>query len=149
MWTISRQAYWGVDEDKKYVVEIAEGGIDYINPDALAPKYSGEFESYDDPRKAVEVAIDIAEQWRKDSKDIKVHIAFGCTHGFFLPFEPKSRQELIEFAEKTYQNLPKCATCGRIVEDENNYQDILTGEYITACSDYCADRYVEKHCQEV
>ena len=35
MYVITRQAYWGVEENERYVVEIAQGGRDYANPDAL------------------------------------------------------------------------------------------------------------------
>ena len=43
MYTVTRQCQW---PDGDNVVEVSVGGIDYCNPDALSPKYAGEFEEY-------------------------------------------------------------------------------------------------------
>lgn len=105
---VSRQKY----PDGTSVVEIAVNGIDSANPDMLVEKYAGEGKEYKDPRRAVDVAIDICLRWRKDGER-KAKVAIGDTSGFTMPFEPVSFRTAKKWAQKEYARLPKCH-CGRI-----------------------------------
>ena len=82
MYFVSRQHYYYQDE---YFVEIAYPSIDYSSPDMLICKYSGEGESYTDPREAVQVAIKIRDQWKEDlkgeDKDREISISYGSFKG--------------------------------------------------------------------
>lgn len=143
MYAVTRQRYWDVENDKAYMVEIVDGGLDYANPDASVPKYSGEMKEYDDPRQAAEVAIQIAKDWQKDNPELKIHIAIGTTYGFTLPLNPQTIEEVKQEAQKIYEELPKCEYCGEICENKDNYVTDY-GQFFTACSDGCADSYIEK-----
>ena len=74
MWTVTRQRQW---PDGANLVEISAGGLDYTNPDALSARYPGEFSTFDDPREAVEVALDIVRAWRRDSPGYGLKSAMG------------------------------------------------------------------------
>lgn len=94
--TVTRQLQWPTGDA---VVEISSGGLDYTNPDALVQEYAGEFETYDDPQEAVEVAIAICRAWRKDKRpDAKVGI--GATGGMTMPFDTCSFNEAREWARR-------------------------------------------------
>ena len=100
-WTVTRQLQW---PEGTPVVEVSSGGIDYTNPDALSPRYPGEFETYADPVEAVEAAILICRAWRKDSrKDAKV--GYGATGGMTLPFDPSTFQEARQWAKRCQEKL--------------------------------------------
>ena len=141
MYAVTRQKYWGVDEEQRYVVEIVEGGLDYCNPDALVPKYSGEFCEYIDPLEALKVAIQIAKEWKQDSQ-LPIHISIGSTMGFTLPFEPQTIEEMKQKVQQIYEQLPKCAYCKEIVEDEDNNKYVTDDkEEFYACCEEHADMY--------
>lgn len=136
MYYVSRQKYWGVDIDDCNTVEIALGGLDYANPDMLVAKYSGEGQSYSDPREAVTVAITIAEQWKKDCPNLSINIASGYTGGNTMPFESSTIKELEEWAERVYKSLPKCY-CGCLIEGGGYVvNDDPDTRY---CSEYCSE----------
>lgn len=101
MYTVTRQSYW---PDGDPVVEVAVGGIDFVNPDALVAKYPGEFKSFWDPRQAIKVAIEICQQWREDGEP-KAQLAIGNTGGFTIPFEPTTFEKAIKWAEEEYETL--------------------------------------------
>ena len=139
MYAITRQDYWGSEDDERYCVEIATGGLDYANADALAGKYPGEFDVYEDPREALDVAIEIAKAWQKDQPDIIVNISHGFTGGMSMPFEPSDEDELKEWAQKEYDKLPKCARCGGVIKEAwFNPHSAFTGFEFD--SEYCADQ---------
>lgn len=127
-------------------VEISAGGIDYTNPGALVKKYPGEFETFEDPREAVETAIKIAEAWQNDAKDgpnNEVFIDHGATGGmtmFFdgLPLNEETFTELREWANEQWDSLEKCAHCGNLLGKEK-YGSHEIGEY-DCCSEYCAEQ---------
>ena len=102
MYTITRQAYW---PDGQLVVEIARGGIDYCNPDALVKKYPGEFQEFEDPREAAQVALKILKCWGRDCPGVEIQIAYGDTCGTTMPFEPVSEDELFEWAHQEYREI--------------------------------------------
>jgi len=132
---VTRQRYW---PDGEEVVEVAAGGIDYCNPDALAEKYAGEFEEFEDPRRAVEVAIEIKEAWEKDSKSPK-ELAFGSTYGMTIPFEPDSEENIKKYAEAVYARLPKCSQCGELLGGESFFHPDFPEEKF--CSENCVEEY--------
>lgn len=138
MWFVSRQIYWGVDPEDQHTVEIAAGGLDYANPDMLVPKYDGEGEEYSDPREAVEAALKIAESWKTDCPELTINVAHGATGGFTMPFEASDVKELKEWAEKSYESLPKCGQCGEVLKEIWHLcGDPDAGDY---CSQYCAEK---------
>jgi len=137
---VSRQSYWGVDPNETYVVEIAGGGSDYCNPDALCAKYPGEMREYEDPREAVKVALEIAKLWKKAAPKLKISVACGYTGGYTMPFEPSSRVVLVKWANKLYGAMPKCDMCSELLP-ENHYTDEF-GEN-KFCSERCAERNAE------
>lgn len=147
-WFVSRQSYWGVDPDDQNVVEIAQGGLNYANPDMLVSKYAGEGEEYTDPREAVNNAIEIAKQWQKDQPKLKISIASGYTGGNTIPFEASSVEELKAWAEKTYEELPKCDQCGDLLPEEYYiaHGDPDLGKF---CREYCADKAMASIEEEV
>lgn len=124
------------------VVEISAGGIDYTNPGALSKKYPGEFETFDDPRDAVETAIKIAKAWQNDTED-KVFIDHGATGGMTMFFDGQELTdttftELREWANKEWEELDKCAECGELLGKER-YGCHISSEY-DCCSEYCAEQ---------
>ena len=100
-WTVTRQLQW---PEGTPAVEISSGGPDYTNPDALSPRYPGEFETYADPVEAVEVAITICRAWRKDGQR-KAMVAHGATGGMTLPFDPCTFREAREWAKRRKEKL--------------------------------------------
>lgn len=135
---VSRQCYW---PEGKLVVEIACGGLDYANPDMMVPKFraQGEGEEYQDPREAVEAALQIRRAWAKaEGKNIRSFpIAYGSTGGVSLPFDPCTQKEAEAWAERLYQKLPKCDECGGLLGKETWTDDF--GE-LTFCREYCAEK---------
>jgi len=136
-YTVSRQIQW---PEGKQVVEISSGGLDYTNPDALVGKYPGEFETYDDPREAVQVAIAICRAWRKDGGK-GARIAHGATGGMTMPFDPCTFPAAITWAMKRYECLPKCARCGGVLHENSIYTMEELGDD-KFCSEYCAEQFV-------
>lgn len=145
-WTITRQRQW---PDGDNVVEISEGGIDYTNPDALAAKYPGEFQEFEDPREAVETAIEICRAWRKDGEK-SATIGIGATGGYTIPFDSATFRNAKDWANEVWEKLEKCPHCGRIMEDAREWWN--AGEWIgdeflpdedsgKYCSEYCAEKH--------
>lgn len=100
---VTRQIY--ALSDNPYCVEIAIGGIDYSNPNALAPKYEGEMEEYDSAEEAVNAAIKIHKLWKKDKPNLNIRIDIGCTLGFTMPFNNnESYKSLMQIAKKLDSN---------------------------------------------
>lgn len=141
MWFVSRQCYWGVDPEDQNVVEIASGGLNYANPDMLVPKYYGEGGEYEDPREAVETALDIAKQWKADHPDLTIGIAHGFTAGNTMPFEAEEVKELKKWAEKAWEDLPKCNRCGEVLKKDSTYHIIEDPDAGEFCSENCAEMY--------
>jgi hypothetical protein len=97
-YAVTRQFYW---VDGLPIVEVAVGGLEYANPNALTKKYEGEFEEFSDPREAVEVAIEICKKWRADGVR-QAKVAIGATHGMTLYFEPVTFKKARQLARKLY-----------------------------------------------
>lgn len=145
MWTVTRQLQYP-DGDK--VVEISYGGIDYTNPDALAAKYPGEFREFTDPREAAETAIAIAMAWQSDT-DEEILIAHGATGGMTMPFSgneltDETFTDLRQWAEKEWEELPKCDWCGEPLPDERSQYTLIDYPDEHYCSENCADRAWEQ-----
>jgi hypothetical protein len=149
LWVITRQHYW---PDGQFCVEIAFGGRDYSNPDALTQKYVGEFEEFSDPREAVETAVKIWEQWKKDCPKAEIFLAKGCTLGCTIPFVTEgdrgcTPEMLRTWAKREYEMLPKCDRCGDVLpESPWRKMDDWDGEQY--CSESCAERAQEALEQE-
>jgi len=145
MWTVTRQRQW---PDGDTVVEISEGGIDYVNPDALAAKYPGEMDEYADPREAAEAAIRIAEAWKSDSPGEDIQIAHGATGGFTMPFsggsiDEKAKSELREWAGEQWESVDKCDQCGEAVAGRP-VTLVDYGDDWKFCGENCAERWWEQ-----
>lgn len=134
--------------DGNHVVEISSGGIDYTNPDALAAKYTGEFEEFADPREAVDVGWQIAAAWQRNLRangdDNEVMIAMGCTGGDTMPFdgEPLLFANFLQMRKSArikWEKLPKCDQCGELLGKER-FGSWEHNEF-NCCSEYCAERY--------
>lgn len=134
-WVVTRQCYW---PDGRNVVEIAFGGLDYANADALCSKYQGEFQEFSNPREAAETAIAICKAWRMDGQK-NAKVAVGSTGGYTMPFDPITFKEVLEWADKEYESLPKCAQCGDLMGEEK-FGNHEYGEY-ECCSEHCAEKY--------
>jgi hypothetical protein len=145
MFTVTRQHQW---PDGKFVVEVSSGSLDYANPDALCAKYSGEFETFDDPRDAVETAVEIARQWRKDTRK-RVSVGVGSTHGMTMPFDAGAFSDARAWAKELYAKLEKCSGCGGIMPDgkrERWRADDWSGQEF--CSEECATKEAEFQAEE-
>jgi hypothetical protein len=148
IFTVTRQIRW---IDGLYIVEISQGGIEYTNPDALIPEYSGEYEEYVGMEAAVQAAIEIARLWKKDvNRNKKIYIAVGCTYGTSAQFntEPDTEkvfQRLLKEAKAFDEKLPKCVRCGDLLTGENYRNDLCEFEEYPFCSENCAENdYYER-----
>jgi hypothetical protein len=149
---VSRQRYWGVEPNRRNVVEIVSGGCDYANPDMLSPKYRGEAREYDDPRDAVRTALEIRDAWRANAPELEILIVAGSTGGFTAPLSDDDdcvmdEKALWEWAEKAYEALPKCDECGGLIRGNPFYLVDFVGEY-RFCSERCADKAHSKLADE-
>ena len=134
-WFVSRQHYY----DGRKVVEVAQGGTDYANPDMLVVRFKdhGEGKEYEDPRGAVAAAIAICRAWRSIMPG-RISVAHGHTGGYTMPFEDTTFSEARKWAREVYEKLPKCDQCGNLLPKEHF---IVDDDHF--CSEYCAERYVE------
>ena len=124
---VSRQCYW---PDGDLVVEIAGGGLDYANADMLTTLWpaSGEGQEYDDPRAALQAAIQVRHLWQMVEPDETVRIEVGFTGGYTMPFcEYPNDEYLVEWAKQEYDSLPKCDRCGDLLDGDNYYYIIELG----------------------
>ena len=146
-WFVSRQSYWGVDEEEGTIVEVAQGGLDYANPDMLGAKWPhlGEGKEFSDPREAVTAAIAICEEWKKTNPNARV--AMGATGGNTLPFEGQEYDVLHKRAEDIYEKLPKCAECGDLLGDETFTHDYADDDKF--CREYCAEKNHGKYLEDM
>lgn len=154
-WFVSRQQYFGVEPEERYMVEIAAGGLNYANADMLVSKYSGEGQEYADPREAVNVALEIAEAWQKDKPEIVVNVGHGATGGMTMPFEGSEKDELIAWGEETWEGLEKCP-CGEVMEGAKEWYRIGTftsggfypddSDVTKCCSERCSEKYSSYQC---
>jgi hypothetical protein len=141
MWTVTRQRQW---PDAANLVEISAGGLDYTNPDALTARYSGEFETYADPREAVEVALEIVRAWRRDSPGVRIEVGHGATAGMTMPFDSCTFKSAREWAKKAWANLPKCPGCGEpMPDDKRKFWHANDWDGLEYCSEDCATRAAE------
>ncbi len=138
---VTRQHYY---YDGGYVVEVAQGGVDYSGSDALCRKYKGEFDVYTGMEAAVEAAISIAQQWKKDCPNEEISIAAGCNHGYSMEFEGKVLtdevfEELRSRARSFDAKLPRCPVCSELIEEEWTVPEL---DYLDEkfCSGECAER---------
>ena len=133
MYTVTRQLQY---YEGNMMVEISEGGFDYVNPDMLSPIFEGEGETFSNPIDAVDAAISIRDKWQHIEPDNKITIGYGNTLGFCMAFEPAEIKELKEWSQKEYESLPKCDRCGDIIKEEFTIWDM---EDMKFCSENCAE----------
>jgi hypothetical protein len=137
MYTVTRQLQWPYGLE---VVGVSQGDINYANPGMLTPRYTGEGETYPNPRDAAAAAIDICRKWRQDGHK-KARVAYGATMGMTLPFSPCTFKELREWAEKRYRalviTLPSCESCGATIWDPRDAW--WSRDYEGYCSQKCVE----------
>lgn len=138
-YTVTRQIQW---PDGTNMVEVSVGGLDYTNPDALSPKYPGEFETYDDPREAVKCAIAICETWRQDGAP-EAQVGIGATLGMTMPFEPATYEEARVWADRVVERLSKCDYCGELLPKQCHIHPEMDDNDQRFCSEYCAEEAYE------
>ena len=136
-YTVTRQLQWAGEA----MVEISEGGFDYVNPDMLTQKYDQEGETFDNPNDAVDAAIEILKQWRRDLPGVHIGIGYGATLGFTMPFDQSDVTEIKDWAQKRYEALPKCDRCGDIITEEYKLVDDCFDQVF--CSEQCTNRAFE------
>jgi hypothetical protein len=139
MFTVTRQRQF---PDGENVVEVSAGSFDYVNPDCLVAKYDGEGQEFTDPREAVETAIEIVRQWRKDSHS-RVSIGVGSTLGMTLPFSPDTFAHARAWAKQTWESLEKCSGCGDPLPDSRKRWHANEWDGLEYCSEHCATRAAE------
>ena len=132
-YTVTRQLQW---PEGMAVVEVSAGGLDYSNPDALVAKHPGEFETYDDPREAAGTAIAICRAWRQDGAPA-ARVGVGATGGMTMPFDTCTFKELLAWAKKAFQGLPKCDRCGEVLPERYYTHPDFPDERF--CREYCAE----------
>jgi len=111
MYTVTRQVRWMGN----IMVEISDGGFDYVNPDMLSEKYPGEGETFIDPRDAVNA------------------VEASCV------------PEIKVWAQKEYDALPKCDRCGDILPDDAAEIWQLIGiDDAMFCSENCVDNALDE-----
>jgi hypothetical protein len=137
---VSRQCYYYNGES---TVEVTRGGSDYAGADMLVPKYNGEGKEYNDPREAVEAAISICQQWRKDGEP-KASVATGSTGGMGFELEKTTFALARKWAKEAYAALPKCDHCGEPLESDDKYYYLPDfADDFKYCSENCANRAEE------
>lgn len=143
---VSRQRYW---PDAELRVEIAGGGRDYANPGMLGVKYArlGEGDEYLDPVKAVEAAIAICKQWRKDDRKSArtIMVAHGHTGGMTMPFDGCTFIEARDWALEVRKHLARCPHCDSVMGAER-FRHNLSDEPF--CSETCSDSDYEFQMKE-
>ena len=142
MFTVTRQCQF---PDGANVVEVSVGGLDFCNADALSERYSGEFQTFSDPREAVNVAIEIARNWRKDSGK-RISIGVGSTHGMTMPFDSGTQADAIKWASEVWESLPKCSGCGEAMQSATWHANEWDG--LDYCSEPCATLAAEFEAEE-
>jgi ferredoxin len=153
MFCVTRQQRW---DDGANIVEITQGGIDYTNPDALCQKYSGEFEEFLSLEEATETAIEIAQQWKKDSPSLEITIACGATSGYTahfdeLPLTDETFYQLRLNAKDFDEKQDKCSHCGCILGGKNERYKLLDPFDFDEefCSENCANQAYEFHMEDL
>lgn len=136
MYFVSRQQYW---PDGDFFVEVVSGGMDYANADMLVSRYPGEGEEYEDPRKAVDVAIQIRNRWQADCPEEEINLGCGATGGFTIPMSACNDDEAETWAEKIYEKLKKCEECGEIL-GKTKFTHTLACFEQEFCSEYCSEK---------
>lgn len=148
LWFVSRQTYCAYGEN--YVVEVAQGGRDYANPDMLVEKYPGEGEEYHDPREAAKNAIEIAKRWRADDPDKIITVRVGFTSGMTLPFDEGTDEQTSAWGEQTFTAMPKCPNCGKLMgTDRWTPTDFHVPPEEGCCSERCANEHFAFEEEEV
>jgi hypothetical protein len=140
LYFVSRQAYWGVEPEDAYIVEVAIGGCDYANADMLTCRWPslGEGREFSNPIEAVDAAIEICNAWRKDGC-ITAHVGYGATGGGTMPFDPLSYDNARTLAQAAYDKLPKCDQCGELLGKETfTHPWAMNDEKY--CREYCAEK---------
>lgn len=143
-YVVTRQMQW---PNGKLIVEVSEGDLDYTNPDALVQKYQGEFEEFDDPREAADIAIEIMKLWKENDPSEEIFLGYGCTCGMTIPFEDCTPEELKAWAQKAYEATPECNECREKITGEE-WKIAERTDNLKFCSEDCAEAFFVKNIME-
>lgn len=136
---VSRQKVWPSGEP---IVEIA-WCLDAAGPDMLVPYFrgAGEGGTYDDPREAAAAAIRVRDLWWADGKNPCFEDWDGVLINDFA-----TDVDLLAWADKKFDALPKCVNCGTPTFGRVWYAADCEGESEFGC---CSERCAEVHAAEV
>ena len=142
---VTRQSY--AHDSGAFAVEIAKT-LDVASPDALAQKYPGEMEGYDDPREAARAAVTVRDLWERDMHD-------GTERGSgWVPFTLATTSlvyptvedgwgtaELEEWANAEFERLPKCDHCLTPINGDawRRFDDAGFDDAPAYCSEHCVE----------
>jgi hypothetical protein len=142
---VTRQAY--IHDDGAFAVELAKS-LDVASPDALAQRYPGEMEGYDDPREAAREAVAIRDLWLSDlraaGESPRDPIAFTlATTSLVYPTveDGWDAAELEQWAAAEYERLRKCEHCLAPINGAAWYrvEDAGFSDAAAYCSESCVD----------
>ena len=142
---VTRQAY--VHDSGAFAVEIAKR-LDVASPDALAEKYPGEMEGFDDPRDAARAAVRVRDLWERDMHDGTerdsgwVPFTLAASALVYPTVEDGwGTAELEEWAIAEYERLPKCERCGAPITGDvwRRFDDVGFDDAPAYCSENCVE----------
>jgi hypothetical protein len=142
---VTRQAY--VHDDGAFAVEIATA-LDVASPDALAQRYPGELEGYEDPREAARAAVAVRDLWERDlhaSGELRRgSITFTlATSSLVYPTveDGWGSAELEQWAASEYDRLPKCENCAAAISGDawRRFEDLGFADTPAFCSEHCVE----------
>jgi hypothetical protein len=136
---ISRQRYY---EDNQLALEIANGGSKFAGKDILPKLFNKENGNYISPVDAVNIAIDIINQWdiKYHDENKKIALVNGDGKGTKVYFDPHSKKDierLERWAQMTFKNMAKCCNCQRPIGNMNKAYETQDLPNRVACSDQC------------
>lgn len=142
---VTRQSY--VHDSGAFAVEIAKA-LDVASPDALAQKYPGEMEGYDDPRDAASAAVTVRDLWERDmhagSERGPAWVPFTlATTSLVYPTveDGWGTAELEQWASAEYERLPKCEHCAAPIDGDGwrRLDDVGFDDAPAYCSEHCVE----------
>ena len=130
----------------KYFVSVSYGGLREAPPDMVQVDYD-EVGEYLDPVEAVEMAIDLVENWSEDLGE-PVYVSYAVQEGVPPELEELSNGVIVKmknWANQIYMDMEKCARCGDLINSKDYYLIPELGSDKKYCSAPCAERDYEEY----